>query len=356
MRRAVILGGSGLIGRAVARRLLATGWDVDLTGRNAANVPPDVSAAGARFHAIDRNDSGAIWSLAGSGTDLLVDCLCFTAAHAQQLLPVLGDVGSAVMLSSKAVYTDSAGRHVNSPVAPVFTGPITEDQGTVRPGNGEFDSPEGYGSNKVAAEHVLLDSGHPVTVLRASKVHGEGASPAREWVFAQRVFDRRPAVFLASSGAGIDHTTAAVNAAALVGCVALNPGARILNSADPDAPSAVEISRIVAAHFGHDWKEVLLPDQEADGGLGPKRRSHLGPHLGAHPWETAAPIILDTRAGLDLGYVPAGDYAATVRSQLDWLAQSAGDPVLASRRTEFFQRYVDYAAEDRFLRRRTGVG
>ena len=263
MRRAIVLGGSGLIGRAVARRLLLSGWDVHITGRSLSHVPADLIASGAAFHAADRSEPRALGRLVGSGADLLVDCLCFTAADARQLLPFLDDVGSSVMLSSKAVYVDSLGRHVNSPSRPVFSGPIAEEQPTVAPGNGYFDSPEGYGSNKVAAEQVLLDSGHPVTVLRASKVHGEGASPAREWVFVRRVLDARKAVFLAGSGSGADHTTAAVNAAALVECVAANPGSRILNSADPDAPSALKISRTVAAYFGHQWEEVLL-GSEAD--------------------------------------------------------------------------------------------
>ena len=356
MRRAIVLGGSGLIGRAVARRLLSSGWDVDITGRTLSNVPADLIASGAAFHAVDRRDAAAMRHLVGAGADLLVDCLCFTAADARQLLPFLADIGSSVMLSSKAVYVDSLGRHVNSPVRPVFSVPIGEDQPTVAPGNGYFDSPEGCGSNKVAAEHVFLDSGYPVTVVRASKVHGEGAAPAREWVFVRRILDARTAVFLTASGSGVDHTTAAVNAAALVECIAANPGRRILNSADPDAPSALEISRLVATHFGHQWEEVLL-----DGGgserVGSGRHEHDSVQLGAHPWESAAPIILDTRASAELGYVPAGDYAATVQAELKWLSRSADDPRFAADRLEFFDRYVDYSAENRFLsERRSDTG
>ena len=363
MRRAIVLGGSGLIGRAVARRLLSSGWEVHITGRALSRVPADLIALGAAFHAAERSDSRALQQLVGSGADLLVDCLCFTAADARQLLPFLDDVGSSVMLSSKAVYVDSLGRHVNSPGRPVFSGPIAEDQPTVAPGNGCFDSPEGYGSNKVAAEQVLLDSGCPVTILRASKVHGEGASPAREWVFVRRVLDARQAVFLAASGSGVDHTTAAVNAAALVECVALNPGRRILNSADPDVPSALEISRTVAAYFGHQWEEMLLSGETESVGSGGSAGSGIGGvdagaggvvpservQLGSHPWESAAPIILDTRASLELGYVPVGDYAATVQNELEWLSKSADDPRYAADRLELFNRYVDYAAEDRFM-------
>ena len=56
MPRALIVGGTGLIGRATAGRLLAAGWEVDLTGRNPAHLPADIAAAGAKFVVADRDD------------------------------------------------------------------------------------------------------------------------------------------------------------------------------------------------------------------------------------------------------------------------------------------------------------
>src|SRR5262249_22401105 len=158
---------------------------------------------------------------------------CFTAADARQLLSLLHDVTSAVMLSSKAVYVDREGWHSNSESSPRFAVPIREDHPTLRPDNADYTTREGHGANKVAAEQVLLDSGLPITVIRASKVHGEGAARPREWMFVKRVLDRRPAVFLAHRGEGTDHTTAAANTAALIERIAAVPGRRVLNSADP---------------------------------------------------------------------------------------------------------------------------
>ncbi|HEY0540078.1 MAG TPA: NAD(P)H-binding protein [Actinoallomurus sp.] len=86
MSRAVILGGTGLIGRAAARRLLAAGWDVAAVGRDRARMPDDVVAEGGRFVAADREDPGQVAAALGAGADLLVDCLCFTAGHARGLL------------------------------------------------------------------------------------------------------------------------------------------------------------------------------------------------------------------------------------------------------------------------------
>ncbi|HEV7203051.1 MAG TPA: NAD(P)-dependent oxidoreductase [Jatrophihabitans sp.] len=203
-----------------------------------------------------------------------------------------------------------------------------------------YASREGYGPNKVAAEQALLSSGLPVTVVRPSKIHGEGARPAREWVFVKRVLDRRPAVLLAHGGRGVDHPSAAVNIAALVETVAARPGARILNCADPDAPTGREIARAVAAHLGHDWREVLL-DDNAD------------PALGNHPWDRPHPVVLDITAARELGWIPVGTYAETVPATVDWLAGIALRTPPGAVLPPGWDGEVgefDYAREDAFLR------
>lgn len=60
-------------------------------------------------------------------------------------------------------------------------------------------------------------------------------------------------------------------------------------------------------------------------------------------------------AAAALGYVPAGDYAATVTHELDWLLAAARSGVgaeswaIPSDGDPFFAPLLDYAAEDRFL-------
>jgi nucleoside-diphosphate-sugar epimerase len=341
MRRALIIGGTGLIGRAVAKRLLGAGWHVDLTGRDATGMPASLTAAGARFTAADRSDSAALLAAAGDGADLIVDCLCYTAADAAGLLPLARAANSTVMISSNAVYIDAAGHHLNSDTPPDFGGPVREDQPTMAPSaGGDYRSRDGYGPCKVAAEQVLLDSGSPVTVLRPGKVHGPWAARPREWVFVKRVLDCRPTVFLARRGADVAQTVAAENVAALIEAVADKPGRRILNSADPDAPSALEITQAIAALLGHSWEEVLL-DETAD------------PALGRHPWNSKFPVVLDMTAALNLGYVPAGNYATTVAAEVEWLTSVAagheGDRPLAWLTDRYFDSFLDYASEDRYL-------
>jgi nucleoside-diphosphate-sugar epimerase len=346
MLRAVVLGGTGLIGRAAARRLLAAGWDVTAVGRDRSRLPDDVAAAGGRFIAADRTEPDQLAEALGAGADVLIDCLCFTAGHARGLLPLLDDVGSTVMISSKAVYVDAAGNHVNSAVAPDFDGPVHESQPTMAPREDiDYRSRDGYGANKVAAERVLLDSGRPVTVLRPSKVHGDGSTKPDIWVFVKRALDRRKVLVLSRGGQGVDHPTAAANVAALIEVAANNPGQRVLNSADPDAPNALEISRTVAGYLGHQWEEVLL-DQCAPA------------KLGWHPWDRLPGIRLDMSAARQLGYQPAGDYATTVTAELEWLVSIADrNPSRTAQLPpgfdhEYFAPMLDYTAEDNYLAER----
>ena len=340
MNRALVLGGTGLVGRAIALRLARGGWRVDVTGRDFANTPDELTAADVSFVHADSRDASEVAAAFGAGADLLVDCVCYTAEDARRLLLFARNATATVMISSKAVYVDSAGNHSNSEVPPRFAGPIRETQPTAAPNDADYNSREGYGANKVAAEQVLLDSGLPVSVLRPSKIHGRGAARPREWVFVKRVLDGRPAVFLANRGAGVDHTTAAANIAALVEVLATNPGARVLNIADPDAPTGLEIARTIARLLDHEWQEVLL-DGDAVG------------NVGLYPWNARHPIVLDMSAALALGYSPIGGYAATVADEVEWLVTAATGGADAAKLPRdddpFFAPLFAYAAEDRLL-------
>ncbi len=70
MPSALVLGGTGLVGRAVARRLLTAGWRVTVTGRDSRRLPADLAAAGVRFAPADRDDAVALAIAAGGGSDL----------------------------------------------------------------------------------------------------------------------------------------------------------------------------------------------------------------------------------------------------------------------------------------------
>ena len=341
-----MLGGNGQVGAAAAVRLAADGWEVTASGRSADRFPRELREAGVAFARSDRYAAGDLRELLDPGADAVIDCVGYTAAHTRMLLPFRPGIGSLVFISSKAVYADGQGRHSNSDEPPDFGGPVTEEQPTMAPSDIDYNSREGYGANKVAAENVLLDSGMAVSVLRPSRVHGAGAGRPREWVFVRRALDGRRHLLLARGGHGANHPTAAVNLAALAAFCAARPAARILNSADPDAPDGLAISRIIAAHLAHRRTEILL-DETAPA------------DLGDHPWNTLPPFTLDTSAARRLGFVPVGGYAETAKAEVDWLVRAArsGDPAgtLPSPDDPYFQAFFDYAREDAWLAERPGA-
>lgn len=81
-----------------------------------------------------------------------------------------------------------------------------------------------------------------------------------------------------------------------------------------------------------------------------------GSMLGATPWDSAAPIVLDTSAARALGFTPVGTYAQTVPAAIDWLIERANARDLAVTEHPFFEGFFDYAAEDAHLARPASRG
>lgn len=137
--RAVILGGTGAIGGATAERLSLDGWTVDVTGRDAAAMPDELRSAGVRFPPLARDQVAGIGRLVGDDTDLLVDLVAYAARDARALLPVMGSVGQTVVISTRAVYVDADGRHINGDEPPRFPVPLPEDNPTLPPAGDDVD-------------------------------------------------------------------------------------------------------------------------------------------------------------------------------------------------------------------------
>lgn len=134
MRRAVVVGATGQIGRAAVGVLARDGWEVTAVSRAGARDegwPDDVRALRA-----DREDDAALAAAVGDGCDVLVDMVAYGPEHARQLTSLGDRVGSAVVVSSVSVYEDGKGRGFDTQQEPggfpEYPVPITEDQRTVR--------------------------------------------------------------------------------------------------------------------------------------------------------------------------------------------------------------------------------
>lgn len=174
--------------------------------------------------------------------------MAFDAADARQLVGVQHGVGHFVVISSSSVYRDALYRTLDEAPQtgfPLLPDPIPETQPTVDPG------PSTYSTRKIALERHLLDeSTTSVTILRSGAIYGVDSRSPREWWFAKRMLDRRPAIPLAYLGRSQFHTTAATNISALIRVAAEKPGKRVLNIADPIASSVADIAACITQHLG----------------------------------------------------------------------------------------------------------
>ncbi|WP_353946964.1 NAD(P)-dependent oxidoreductase [Streptomyces sp. HUAS MG91] len=339
----MVIGATGQIGRPAVRALARDGWAVtaaSLGGGRDADWPDEV-----RSVRLDRDDDAALAALVGDGVDLVVDMVAFTPEHGRQLAGLADRVGSAVVVSSGAVYVDERGRGFHTQEEPDgwpdYPVPIPETWHTVAPG-------EGYGARKVRIERDLLALGDrlPTTVLRASAVHGPHCRTPRELYFVKRNLDGRRTRVLAYNGTSTFHPASVHNLAELVRLAAARPGSRVLNGADPDHPSVGEIGAMIDALMGVETESVLVD--------GPPP----APNVGDSPWAVPRPLIVDMSAAeRELGYAPVTTYAEALPETVEWLAARLrerdwrdGFPkMLASYTAGIF----DYAAEDAWLAART---
>ncbi|MYS24704.1 NAD-dependent epimerase/dehydratase family protein [Streptomyces sp. SID4948] len=329
------------MGRQAVRALAADGWQVTAASRGggAAEEWPDT----VRTVRVDRTDDAALAAALGDGCDVLLDCVAYDAGHARQLLSLADRIGSAVVISSAAVYEDDRGRSFDTQEEPDgfprYPVPIPETHRTVPPGPGT------YGTRKVELERALLAAGSrlPTTLLRAGAIHGPHSPMPRELYFVKRALDHRPVRVLPYGGTSRFHPVHSANIAELVRLAARHPGSRTLNAGDPEVPTVAEIAAAVDAALGRGSETVLVP--------GPPP----GPTVGDHPWGIAHPLVLDMSAAeRELGYRPVTGYLESLPETVAGLAESLDGrdwrevfpvPARHSAQNDWF----DYAAEDAWL-------
>lgn len=341
MKTAFVLGGTGFVGRHIARRLANSGWDVTIGARGETIVPSDV--ADLKHVAVDRSDDSQFGEALGGGFDVLVDVIPYEIRDGEQLVALKRLVGSVIAISTASVYGDDAGNTLDEATSeadfPRFPIPIREGQRRAEP------SDKTYSTKKVAIEDILLGQKDlPATVIRPCAIYGPGDTQCREWFFIKRILDARPFVLLADEGETIFHTTSVHNLAEMVRLAADNPVHGAFNCGDPDPPNTRRIARSIASVMKHDWDEVLLP------------RSLTTTWEFRNPWGGFNPLIVAMdKAHNELGYEPITTYEDTIDTTVEWVIEATRGrdwrEVLPKAADYMGDKFFNYDAEDALVRK-----
>ncbi|MFG2352794.1 NAD-dependent epimerase/dehydratase family protein [Streptomyces sp. NPDC048521] len=340
MKRAVVIGATGQIGRPAVNALARDGWEV--TAASHGGGRDESWPARVRAVRLDREDGRALAEVVGDGCDVLVDIVAHGIAHARQLTSLADRIGSAVVVSSVSVYEDGKGRGFDTQDRPdgfpEYPVPLPETQPTVAPGEAT------YSTRKAALERELLAAGDrlPATLLRAGAIHGPYCRSPRELYFVKRNLDGRGRRVLAYGGESRFHPASVHNLAELIRLAAARPGSRVLNACDADAPTVAGIAAAIDAVMGVENETVLVD--------GPPP----APGVGDTPWSVPYPVVVDMSAAeRELGYRPVVGYADSLPETVAWIERLLAGRDWRAAYPEMVQAYgdlFDYAAEDAWLR------
>lgn len=285
---ALLIGGSGFLGRHVAGALLAAGHQVSVMTRGGRAVPE-----GARPLVADRRDRASLSrALEGQRFDLTVDFLVYDATEIETLLFVpYAALGRYVMISTGQVYLVTQGAR-----APFLEddveGPLTAEPASETP-----DHPQWlYGVGKRRAERTLLGlrgtHGVRATILRLPIIQGEGDGSRRLWAYLERMRDGGPLVLPEGGSHPVRFVYAGDVARAIAGFPAAPPRAAVYNLAQPDLITlrdflerAARAAGVTPRFVEASWDECLGAglDDEFSPYAG-KWRSVLDPSRAASEW------------------------------------------------------------------------
>jgi nucleoside-diphosphate-sugar epimerase len=344
-RTAMIIGGTGQIGSAVARRLVLDGWSVLVAHRGTHHGDTELAELDVTSIRLDRDDTDTLLARA-RGHDLVLDTVAYTPEHADQLGRLAGDVGSLVVISTGSVYVGANGGYLDVVTGPDdfpdYPLPVRETDATVQ------NQEKTYSPLKAELERRLLAVDDlPVSILRPGAIQGPFSPALREWYFIKRVLDGRREIVLSDDGGNRFSTSSTVNIAELVALCAQHPASRVLNAVDRDALSVAEIAGTILRVMDHHAELVTFPGPPVEG-------------VGGTPWSVARPLLLSMETAIqELGYRQPVTYADAVGATIDWAVREVH---AAERRQEDWttvfpslversraDRWFDYQAEDAYI-------
>jgi len=268
--RILLIGGTGFIGRHVARMLFEDGHQVAVfhRGRTAGDLPGPVE-----HFAGDRTAlPGEAPRLRRWRPEVVIDLVLSSGAQARALRQAFaGAANRLVAVSSMDVYRACGVLHQTEP-GPLEPLPLTEASPLrgyppyppeqVRMLQGVFGWLDDQ-YDKVAVEQAILDARDTAgSIVRLPMVYGPGDPLHRLFPLLKRMDDRRPAILFTEEVAAWRGPRGYVeNMAAAIALVAVHQAAagRVFNIAEEPPVTEREWAELVAREAGWSGRIVVLP-------------------------------------------------------------------------------------------------
>jgi nucleoside-diphosphate-sugar epimerase len=341
--RALVIGGTGFIGRFLVPQLSGAGHDVAVVRRpeSTAALPDGVRAIAAdRKRLAEHADA-----LRAFAPDVVIDLILSSGRQAAELVNVFrGHTARLVAISSMDVYRATGVLHglEEGPLEPLPLG-----EGSALRTRTETYPPAqlavlqqifGWADpeyDKVAVERALrTDDAPPVTVLRLPMIYGPGDPLHRLHPLLKRMDDGRDAILLPARLAAWRGPRGYVeNVAAAIALAATDDRAagRTYNVGEAESLTELDWARAVAAAAGWHGRFVVLPDEDAPAHV--RMPGRLEQH-----W-----VVDTSRIRAELGYAEDVPHGEALRRTVAWERAHPPATIDPSR--------FDYAAEDAALRR-----
>ncbi len=261
--RILLLGGTGWLGRAVARSAAAAGHDVTCLARGVSGRAVD----GLRFVRADRDEPDAYASVAGDRWDAVID-VSRQPGQVRSAVAALADVTERwAFVSTGNVYASHrrTGDDEDAPLLEPLEGDVMA-------------SMEEYGAAKVACERAVLDGlGARAVIARAGLIGGPGDESGRSgywpWRFAHPS-NRAGAVLVPEASLPTSLIDVRDLAGWLVGAVTDTPVSGVYDAIANRMGLAehLAVARAVAGHAGpvEGVSDAWLNEREVAEWMGPR--------------------------------------------------------------------------------------
>jgi len=273
--RVLIIGGTGVLSRAIALEAIAGGHQVTILTDGLGSLP---EPSGLEGHLIaDRRDGNAlVAALSKTGVelwDLVVDAICYNERQATSLLSAIKNKSRHTVIISTAILYDR-----RNPL------PLGTDSPLAPPCElGE------YGIGKATMEQMWLEAAkaikHPVTILRLPHILGVGCELGlvplhnRDPLLLQRLFNHQP-LLLADGGRQLLQVVFNDDVAKVILTACGNPltFGKIYNCASPEIVTGLKYFETISQLLGVELTVENVPSEaiwNSDWGWSPTTISRI---------------------------------------------------------------------------------